>query len=195
MRLQIQQGLTTEAAQNCRKLVERFPDHPTAVDACLILGDHQIGAGHFDDAIKQLENLLYRSRNLPPENLFRVSYLLGEANYLRGNVSAARDIFHGLALKFGYDRQNTLFNWAICSLQLGDASAFEQAFHELERAEIAGRSRSENFFLTKGCWRQNPEMPQRTKRFKNSSRRFPDSPRNDSSSPHSGGDSHDRATA
>ena len=29
MRLQIQQGLTTEAAENCRKLVERFPDHPT----------------------------------------------------------------------------------------------------------------------------------------------------------------------
>ena len=58
MRLQIQQGLTTEAVQNCRNLVERFPNHPTTVDACLILGDQQIGAGHFDDAIKQLENLL-----------------------------------------------------------------------------------------------------------------------------------------
>ncbi len=132
MRLHIQQGLITEAAQNCRNLVERFPDHPMAVDASLILGDHQIGAGHFDDAIKQLENLLGRSRNLAPEDLFRVSNLLGEANYLRGNVSAARDIFHGLALKFGYDRQNTLFNWAICSLQLGDTSAFDQAFQEFE---------------------------------------------------------------
>ncbi len=132
MRLQTQQGLTTEAAQNCRNLVERFPNHPTAVDACLILGDHQIGAGHFDDAIKQLENLLDRARDLLPEDLFRVSNLLGEANYLRGNVSAARDIFRGLALRFGYERQNTLFNWAICSLQLGDTSAFDQAFHEFE---------------------------------------------------------------
>jgi TolA-binding protein len=133
MRLQIQQGLTTEAAQNCRKLVERFPDHPTAVDASLILGRQQIGAGHFDDAIKQLETLLERSPNLPPEDRFRVNYLLGETNYIRGNVSAARDIFRGLAAHFGYDRENTLFNSAICSLRLGDPSAFEQAYRELER--------------------------------------------------------------
>jgi TolA-binding protein len=133
MRLQIQQGLTTEAAENCRKLVARFPDHPATVDACLILGRQQIGAGHIDDAIKQLENLLERSPNLPSEDRFRVNYFLGEAYYLRGNVPAARDIFQRLSTKFGYDdRQNTLFNWAICSLELGDASSFEQAFRELE---------------------------------------------------------------
>jgi TolA-binding protein len=132
MRLQIQQGLTTEAAQNCLKLVERFPDHPMALEACLILGHQQIGAGHFDDAIKQLEKLLSGSPSLPAEGRFRVNYLLGEANFMRGNVSAARDIFHSLSMNFGYDRQNTLFNWAICSLQLGDASDFEQAFRELE---------------------------------------------------------------
>jgi TolA-binding protein len=130
-RLQIQQGLTTEAVENCRKLVERFPDHPAAVDASLILGNQQIEAGHFDDAIRQLEHLLERSPNLAPEDRFRVNYLLGEANYLRGNISAARDIFHNLAVKFAFDRQNILFNWAICSLQLGDASAYEQAFQEL----------------------------------------------------------------
>ena len=113
MRLQIQQGLTTEAAENCRKLVERFPDHPTTVDACLILGRQQIGAGHFDDAIKQLENLLERSPDLPREDRFRVNYLLGERYYRRGNVSAARDIFHRLSMKFDYDRQNY-------SVQLGD---------------------------------------------------------------------------
>jgi len=56
---------------------------------------------------------------------------LGQANYLRGNISAARDIFHNLAVKFAFNRQNILFNWAICSLQLGDASAYEQAFREL----------------------------------------------------------------
>jgi len=132
MRLELQQGLTTEAAQNCHDLVERFPGHPAAVNASLILGQQQIGAGHFDDAIKQLEHLLERSPNLPPEDRFRVSNLLGEANYTRGNVSAARDIFHSLAMKFGYERQNTLFNWAICSLELGDATGFEQAFRELE---------------------------------------------------------------
>ena len=91
-----------------------------------------MGAGHIDDAIKQLENLLERSPNLPSEDRFRVNYFLGEANYLRGNVSAARDIFQRLSMKFGYDRQNTLFNWAICSLELGDTSSFEQAFRELE---------------------------------------------------------------
>ena len=132
MRLQLQQGLTTEAAQNCRILVERFPGHPTAVDASLILGDQQIAAGHFDDAIKQLENLLQRLPNLPPMNRFRVKYLLGEANYLHGNVSAAGHIFHSLSTQFEYDRQNTLFNWAICSLQIGDGSAFKEAFRELE---------------------------------------------------------------
>ncbi len=133
MRLQIQQGLTTEAAKNCHKLVERFPDHPAAVDACLILGHQQIGTGHFDEAIKQLEHLLERAPNLPPEDHFRVSYLVGEANYWRGNIAAARDIFHSLVIKFGYDRQNILFNWAICSLRLGDGSSFEQAFRELEQ--------------------------------------------------------------
>ena len=132
MRLQIQQGLTTEAAQNCRILVERFPDHSATVDACLILGHQQIAAGHFDDAIKQLESLLERSPNLAPMGRFRVNYLLGEANYLHGNVSAARDIFHSLSTQFEYDRQSTLFNWAICSLQVGDGSAFEEAFRELE---------------------------------------------------------------
>jgi tetratricopeptide (TPR) repeat protein len=132
IRLQLQQGLTTEAAENCRKLVERFPDHPTSVYACLTLGGQQIGAGHFDDAIKQLESLLEHSPNLPAEDRFRVNYLLGETYYMRGNISAAKDIFHRLSTKFDYDRQSTLFNWAICSLQVGDAAAFEQAFRELE---------------------------------------------------------------
>jgi outer membrane protein assembly factor BamD (BamD/ComL family) len=132
MRLQIQQGLTTEAAQNCRQLVERFPNHPMSVEACLILGSQQIGAGNFDDAIKQLEILLERAPNLPPKDRFRVNYLMGEANYMRGNVAGAKDIFHRLAVQFEYDRRNTLFNWAICDLQLGDTSAFEQAFRELE---------------------------------------------------------------
>jgi TolA-binding protein len=133
MRLQIQQGLTTEAAENYRKLVERFPNHRATVDASLVLGRQQISAGHFDDAIKQLESLLQRFPNLPSEDGFRLSYLLGEANYARGNVSAARDVFRNLAVRFEYDRQITLFNSALCSLQLGDGPAFEQASHELEQ--------------------------------------------------------------
>jgi TolA-binding protein len=132
VRLQIQQGLTTEAAQNCNKLVERFPDHPATVDACLALGYQQIDAGHFDNAIKQLENLLEHSPGLPGEDRFRIDFLLGETHYIRGNISAAQDIFHNLSMKFGYGRQRTLFNWAVCSLQLGDRSAFQQAFRELE---------------------------------------------------------------
>ncbi len=132
MRLQLQQGLTTEAGQNCRKLVERFPDHPAAADACLSLAHQQTESGHFEDAIKQLGNLLERSPNLPAEKRFRVNYLLGEAHYLAGNISAARDVFRSLARESGYDPANTLFNWAICSLQLGDTAAFAQALGELE---------------------------------------------------------------
>ena len=132
MRLQLQQGLTSEAAQNCRILVDRFPDHSTTVDACLILGDQEIAAGRFDEATKQLENLLDRVPNLSPRDRFRVDYLLGEANYSRGKASVASDIFHHLSTQFSHDRQNTLFNWAVCSLQAGDGSAFEEAFRELE---------------------------------------------------------------
>ena len=132
MRLQLQQGLTAEAAENCRILVERFPRHPTAVGACLVLGQQQIAAGHFEEAILQLENVLERLPNLSPMDRFQVNYLLGEANYLHGNVSAAKDIFQSLSTQLEYDRQNTLFNWAICSLQAGDGFAFKEAFRKLE---------------------------------------------------------------
>ena len=43
--------------------------------------------------------------------------------------------FSSLSKTFDYDRQNTLFNWAICSLRLADASGFEQAFRELEKSQ------------------------------------------------------------
>ncbi|HEY2122977.1 MAG TPA: tetratricopeptide repeat protein [Chthoniobacterales bacterium] len=89
MRLQLKQGLTSDAAQNCQILLDRFPNHPVAVDATLILGRQQIASGHFDDAIKQLETLVAGSTHLLPEDRWRVDYLLGEANYMRGNVAAA----------------------------------------------------------------------------------------------------------
>jgi TolA-binding protein len=133
MRLQIQQGLMTDAAQNCRKLLDRFPNHPAAIEASLVLGRQQIASGHFDDANNLLQNVLERSRDLSPENRSRVEYLLGETNYLRGNVATAREIFQKLSDVSDYDRQNTLFNWAICSLQLGDFAAFERARQQLER--------------------------------------------------------------
>jgi tetratricopeptide (TPR) repeat protein len=132
MRLQIQQGLATEAVQSYQKLLDRFPDHRVTTDASLILGRQQIAAGHFDDALKQLQSLLDHSPHLQAEERSRVDYLLGEANYMRGNVAAARDIFEKLAGSSGYDRENTLFNWAVCSLQLGDTISFEQALHKLE---------------------------------------------------------------
>ncbi len=175
MRLQIQQGLTNEAAQNCRKLVERFPDHPRTVDACLLLGEQQIGAGHFDDALKQLENLLERSHNLPPEDRFRLNYLMGEANYLRGNVSAARDIFYSLSTKFGYDRQDTLFNWAICSLQLGEASSFEHGFRELEEQKPNEDLIAELLF-DKGLLEAKSGDPTADETLRSFVKQFPDGP-------------------
>jgi TolA-binding protein len=134
-RLQLRQDLTTQALESCRTLVERFPDHPITVEGCLILGRQQLEAGNLDDAVKQLESLLQRSSNLAPADRFRVKYLLGENYYRRGNMSAARDIFLSLAKTFNYDRQKTLFNWAICSLRLDDTAGFEQAFRELKETK------------------------------------------------------------
>jgi TolA-binding protein len=134
-RLQLQQGLTAQAVESCRNLIKRFPDHPIAVEACLILGHQDLETGNFDDAIKQLDSLLQRSPAPSAADRFRVKYLLGESYYRRGNVSAARDIFSSLSKAFNYDRQKTLFNWAICSLLLADAAGFEQAFRELEQSQ------------------------------------------------------------
>ncbi len=175
MRLQIQQGLANEAAQNCRKLVERFPDHPRTADACLILGEQQIGAGRFEDAVKQLESLLERSRNLPPEDRFRANYLIGEANYLRGNVSAARDIFYSLSTKFGYDRQDTLFNLAISSLQIGDASSFEHAFRGLEEQKPHEDLIAELLF-DKGLLEAKSGDPTADETLRSFVKQFPDAP-------------------
>jgi TolA-binding protein len=133
MRLQIQQGLMSDAAQNCEKLLARFPDQPATVEASLILGRQQIASGHLDDANNLLQSVLRRSVDLSPENRSRVEYLLGETNYLRGNFVAAREIFQKLANVSEFDRRNSLFNWAVCSLQLGDVGAFERAVKQLEQ--------------------------------------------------------------
>jgi tetratricopeptide (TPR) repeat protein len=132
MRLQIQVGLVTDAAQNCQKLLDRFSDHPVAIEGALTLARQQISSGHVDDANGLLQSVLERSKDLSPENRSRVEYLLGETNYLRGNVAAAREIFQKLSIASQYDRQNILFNWAVCSLQLGDVPSFEQAAQQLE---------------------------------------------------------------
>ena len=78
---------------------------------------------------------MHRSPDLPAADRFRVNYLLGLSYYGLGNMSAARDIFLRLSRTFEFDRQNTLFNWAICSLRLGDGTGFEQAFRELEKSQ------------------------------------------------------------
>ena len=57
-RLQLQLGLVSQAGESCRSLVERFPNHPMTVEACLILSRQQLEAGSYDDAVKQLESLL-----------------------------------------------------------------------------------------------------------------------------------------
>ena len=172
VRLRIQQGLTAEAARNCDKLVEQFPNHQATVDACLALGHQQIDTGHFDDAIKQLENLLEHAPGLPSEDRFQVDFLLGETHYLRGNFSAAQDIFHSLSMKFGYGRQRTLFNWAVCSLQLGDRSAFQRAFRELEaykpHEDLAG-----NLLFDKGLLEAKSGNPSADETLRGLLKQFP----------------------
>ncbi len=132
LRLHLQQGLAADAAQNYQKLLDRFPGHPVTVDASLILGRQQIAAGHPDDAIKQIQALLAHSPRFSTEDRSRIDFLLGEANYIQGDITAARNIFEKLAALPEGDRQNTLFNWAVCSLEIGDTASFEQALQKLE---------------------------------------------------------------
>jgi TolA-binding protein len=175
VRLRIQQGLTSEAARNCNKLVEQFPSHPATVDACLALGHQQIDTGHFDDAIKQLESLLEHAPGLSSEDRFQVDFLLGETQYMRGNFSAAQDIFHRLSTKLGYGRQRSLFNWAVCSLQLGDRSAFQQAFRELEaykpHEDLVG-----NLLFDKGLLEAKSGNPSADETLRGLLKRFPNHP-------------------
>jgi TolA-binding protein len=136
-RLQLRQGMKIEAEQTLRQLVERFPNHPITVDGSLALSRLLVESDHFDDAIKQLEALLERSPNLSPSERYRVNYQLAEIFHRKGDVSAARDLFRELSKKSGFQRKNTFFNWAICSLELGDGRGFEESFHALEQLKPA----------------------------------------------------------
>ena len=136
-RLQLQQGLKVEAEQTLRQLVQRFPTHPISVDGTSALCRLLAESGRFDDAIKQLETLLERSRNVSASERYRLKYQLAEVLYRKGDISGARDLFRDLSEKSGFQRKNTFFNWAVCSLELGDGGSFEQAFHSLEELSPA----------------------------------------------------------
>src|SRR5262249_53555663 len=130
-RLQLGQGLKIEAEQTLQQLVERFPNHQITVEGSLALSRLLAESGRLDEAAKQLEAVLERDPSLPISEQYRINYQLGEVLHQKGDVSAARDIFRDLSRNFQLQRENTLFNWAICSLELGDGTGFEEAFHAL----------------------------------------------------------------
>jgi tetratricopeptide (TPR) repeat protein len=136
-RLQSQQGLKFEAERTLQQLVERFPNHQITVDGTLVLSRLLVDSGRLDDAAKQLEALLERNPSLPASEQYRINYQLAEVFHRKGDVSSARDLFRDLSGNFELQRKSTLFNWAICSLELGDGTGFEEAFHALERLKPA----------------------------------------------------------
>ena len=136
--VQLRQELKTEAEQTLQQLVDRFPNHPVAIDGTLALSRLLVESGHPDEAAKQLASLLERSPNLPDSEQYRVHYRLAEVLHQKGDVLSARNLFRDLSKKFDLLRQNTLFNWAVCSLELGDGPGFEEAFQALEGLKTAG---------------------------------------------------------
>ena len=136
-RLQLQQGLKFEAEQTLRQLVERFPNHQVTVGGTLALSRLLVDSGRLDDAAKQLEALLERNASLPASERYRINYQLAEVFHQKGDLSSARDLFRDLSKNLEPQQKNTLFNWAICSLELGDGTGFEEAFQALERLKPA----------------------------------------------------------
>ena len=135
--VQLRQQLKTEAEQTLQQLIDRFPNHPVAIDGTLVLSRLLAESGHPDDAAKHLSSLLERSPNLPDSELDRVHYQLAEVLHQKGDIPSARDLFRDLSKKSHLQRENTLFNWAVCSLELGDGAGFEEAFRALEGLKTA----------------------------------------------------------
>jgi tetratricopeptide (TPR) repeat protein len=132
-RLQLQQNLKVDAEQTLLQLAQRFPNHPITLDGSLALSLLQVESAHFDDAVKRLEALLGGSQDLSPSERYRVNYELAEVFHRKGDISLARDLFRNLSEKSGFQRKFTFFNWAVCSLELGDSGSFEEAFHALQQ--------------------------------------------------------------
>lgn len=132
-RLQLQQGLKPLAEQSCRELLQRFPSHHMAVETALLLGRQELDRGEVDDAIKRLEALSERAVRLPVTQRFQVYDLLAECYYRQGNLQAARDIFLNLSNGFDFEAEKTLFNAALCSLQIGDSRGFAQSLSKLQK--------------------------------------------------------------
>jgi TolA-binding protein len=135
-RLQLAQGLAPQAANGFRELMARFPDHPISVEGALILSRQQMDTGDIDAAIRVLENRLEHASSLTANQKFRLSFLLGEAYHRQGNISSARDLFLYLASQFELDRNATLFNAAICSLEIGDEIEFKRSFDKLSKRTL-----------------------------------------------------------
>jgi tetratricopeptide (TPR) repeat protein len=136
-RLQSKQGLKFEAEQTLRQLVERFPNHQVTAEGTLALSRLLADSGRLDEAAKQLEAVLERNPSLPASEQYRINFQLAQVFHQKGNISPARDLFRDLSKNFEIQRRNTLFNWAICSLELGDGTGFEEAFHALQRLKPA----------------------------------------------------------
>jgi TolA-binding protein len=136
--VQLRQELKTEAEQTLQQLVDRFPNHPVTMDGTLALSRLLVESGHPDEAAKQLASLLEHSPSLADSEQYRVHYRLAEVLHQKGDILSARNLFRDLSKEFDLQRQNTLFNWAVCSLELGDGPGFEEAFHALEGLKTAG---------------------------------------------------------
>ncbi len=131
--LQLKQGLKPLAERTWREILQRFPSHQMAVETALLVSRQELDRGEVDDAVKRLEALSERAVRLPWTQRFRVYNLLAECYYRQGNLRAARDIFLNLSNGFEIEQEKTLFNAALCSLQIGDREGFAQSLSKLQK--------------------------------------------------------------
>lgn len=175
-RLQLAQGLTTQAQERYRDLIQRFPTHPIAIEGALILGRQQMESDNLEEAIRLLENQLDRAPNLSAFERFQALHLLGEAYYRQGNFTVARDLFLNLSKKFDFDHNQTLFNAAVCSLQIGDEAEFNQLFNQLEHRTLSPKMLGDLLF-TRGLLEAKTGKAMADETLREFIRAFPEHPR------------------
>jgi TolA-binding protein len=174
--LRLSQGLTSQAQDGYRDLIRRFPGHPITTEAVLVLCRQMTDSGEPEKAVRILELQMDRAKNLPATDQFRISFLLGIAYHDQGNVAAARDLFVDLSVKFQLDRNETLFNAAICSLQAGDETKFNHLFKELEKRMLAPEMLG-NLVFTRGLLEAKTGKASADETMRDFIRNYPGHPR------------------
>ena len=136
IRLQLQQGLITEAVETAASLVERFPDHPITVEACLILSRQQTRIRAFRRCHQATRE---SACSAPPTFRQRTGFAstTSSAKATTGEAMCPQQETFFLAFpRHSITIGKTLFSTGRSAVfNSADASGFEQAFRELEQTQ------------------------------------------------------------